>query len=359
MTWREREAIRFHEGEYQRVPWNREEWWRSSQAFVDHYAHVSTDDPSKLAYTPDDRFGEEDRQLRTKPGRYLTKFFSEVLTPNEIQMWAGRWAGSNEDIILRWAWDPEEIALTYMDGPNSCMQRDNWDTPDRHPTRVYGAGDLAVAYIKDGERITARSVCWPDKKIYNVIYGDSFRLEPQLSAAGYREDSGDEFEGAKLLYVESDYGYPVAPWMDGDYGGEVVVEEGTKYLKICTCCNNLHSTSGYIGGETCDSCGGVRSEDEGYYISDIEEYWCENCYCEGAMYCDHCHETVRSEDSGDVGGEGWCEYCTSHHSFMCEDCCERFPDDDVFVWKDNLDLCEDCYDSRKGDEDEEEEDSES
>jgi hypothetical protein len=82
--WRERERKKFADGTYARVPWHGERWFVGSMADLNHFVHVSEDDPSKVAYTPDDRFGSEDRQLRMKPGKYLRKHFAEVLTDKEV-----------------------------------------------------------------------------------------------------------------------------------------------------------------------------------------------------------------------------------------------------------------------------------
>ena len=71
-VWQCREVGRFDDGTYQRVP------WAADDAYPEHYVHVSVDAPGMIAYTASAEHGHLDRQTRTKPGRYLERFYPET-----------------------------------------------------------------------------------------------------------------------------------------------------------------------------------------------------------------------------------------------------------------------------------------
>jgi formylmethanofuran dehydrogenase subunit E len=326
--WRAREFARQLSGEYVKLPWQTEPWWIASTEAGDHYAHVSSEDPSKIAYTPDERHGREDRQLRTKPGRYLNKYFKDVLTPVDIAHWAGVFAGENERLTLRFARTPDDIESVYANGPSSCMGHSAGAfRSSEHPARMYGAGDLAVAYIAENGDPTARALCYPEKKVYGTIYGDAARLEPLLEGAGFEcEDrrTGHTFYGARMLYVEQGGGF-IAPYLD--ISAEVEIEGG--YLVLCQNGIECSSTNGVTGGVRCERCEEYTHEDSTTSVDN--DTWCEDCYEQYAVYCERCEEStngdgarsVNTAEPGDRSSEEtWCEYCVDNHATRCNECGE-------------------------------------
>ena len=232
-AWKVREGDRFRDGTYTRLPWHEAPWYLGAPAQDDHFAHVSKDRDGMVAFTLDATKGAADIQTRIKPGRYLTRYFSDVLSWREIEEFAQEFAGLHENNELLFAHTSDEIEQVYLDGPSSCMSKParHYDSPI-HPVRVYGAGDLAVAYIKSGDSIGARVLCWPAKKLYSRIYGDDCRLRPLLDAAGY--DHG-ELYGARMLRIEADHGGFVVPYLDGcnsagDNGEYLVISSGDPLL---------------------------------------------------------------------------------------------------------------------------------
>src|SRR5262249_35481599 len=137
--------------------------------------------------------------------------------------------------------------------PNSCMSGRAGDYHGPcHPVRVYGAGDLAIAYLEQGDEITARALCWPAKLIYGRPYGDEHRLSAALEKAGYTYGHGTKLRGAKLLRIRSGDGF-VAPYIDGCPG----ISDHGDHLEIGGDLES-DSTTGVIleeSGETCDRCG--------------------------------------------------------------------------------------------------------
>lgn len=205
VDWRKREQNRFRDGTYTRLPWQMETWWTISTMkgpFFDHSMHVALDDPTMVAFNKSEEDGERDKQTRMKPGAYLKRYFPS-LDDETVRHWAMVMAGTAKH-ELKFATTEEEILHVYEKGPSSCMRFPERDSGYRvgdkpyHPVRVYAAGDLAVAYLLLGKRITARCVCWPAKKRYSRIYGDSVRLEAMLGEKGFKRGS---FAGAKLLKV--------------------------------------------------------------------------------------------------------------------------------------------------------------
>ena len=337
LHWREREMERFHTGEYTLPVWRREHFWRySGHIHQNHFTHVSTTDPGVLAYTENPEKGERDIQTKIKAGRYLKKFFGEILSDKEIKFYAN-WQTTgqqrsdyhNEKLwSLCFAKTADEIAHVYCKGPHSCMDGTHF-TFDRHPTRVYAAGDLAIAYLQDGEgNIKARCLVWPDRQVAGRVYPnvdywsvDGFAsytesklcqsaLMERLKTAGYRFTAeGDvTFDGARILKKDCPGGY-VMPYLDHQYG---VIDYSDSYW---------HMSRG--SGESCDSTSG--------YIETHDNSWtCDRC--EERYYDDSCsyqvYTDIRNDGRPHWGySQNWCEYCTDNHAFRCEGSDYYFADD--------------------------------
>ena len=95
--WIDRERARFETGHYKRPGWIDEGAALPSfhVAVGDpralHFAHVSREDSSLIAYTESEEKGRADKKRQIKPGRYLEKFFSDRLTKPQIAAWAARY----------------------------------------------------------------------------------------------------------------------------------------------------------------------------------------------------------------------------------------------------------------------------
>lgn len=203
LLWQVREASRLSRGDYDAVPWANE-----LRPIKDHFVHMSTDENGLVAFTENGNKGKRDIQTRMKPGRYLQKFYP-CLSADKIQQWTSKIIG---DRTIHYAKTAEEIVTAYVNGPSSCMSHapSRWSgLNQRHPTEVYGDSDLQLAYLKDGSRVTARCLVWPEKKIYGRCYGDT-RLLSLLQNAGYGEGS---FRGARVRRIPVSYGY-LMPYID-------------------------------------------------------------------------------------------------------------------------------------------------
>jgi hypothetical protein len=289
-----------------------------------------------LAYTASNEKGEKNVQTKIKPGRYLTMFFKDVLSEKEIAWFAARHANPTlvesrwSDYPLKFAHTPEDIAHVYQRGPTSCMDVRNFHNADKNPTRVYGAGDLAIAYLEGAPpprkrttdlTIVARALVWPEKKIAGRVYptpdyyehdGFSSALESQecqqtlvdkLRTAGYAFGAEGKvtFDGAKLLRIPQDRagsrkltkGF-VVPFLDHRYK---VIDNGT-FLE-------MRRREGYAGQTqtgwlelkhpyTCEHCQTDMSADDrttvrtawhAQYQEWLRACWCAACATKDAYTC--------------------------------------------------------------------------
>ena len=335
------------------LPWYNEEWWQKSTVSETHFAYVSAENPSQIAYTPSERFGREDRQLRQKPGKFLRKFFPE-LGEKEITRWARKWAEDLARKPLHFADTPEECARVYEEGPNSCMSGDMSDR-SAHPASIYGGPDTRVAYLTDDDtpegQPTARAVVHAERKVYASPYGDTWAINGALSRGGFLPQGGEngDFDGARMLLIRADYAI-VCPWLDtsphtvtpkGDF---LVISRRGEY----DACN----TSGFINGITCDRCECTVDEDESSCVDD--EQWCQSCYEEHAFWCERCEETgtydnCRTVVTGPRGEEAnYCEYCADNCASQCHSCEKHFSDNDCTMAEsaDGDAYCQECAEEK-------------
>jgi hypothetical protein len=130
--------------------------------------------------------------------------------------------------------DAELIQTIYRTGPTSCMNDpDEYELPDPHPSIVYSKGDLALAYLKDGERFTARGVVWPEKKLFYSTYGNSKLLKTHLIENGYSEVgySKGGFKGARIgAFKDNDTGEWLMPYIDA--AGYAKLDEAEEFFTL-------------------------------------------------------------------------------------------------------------------------------
>ncbi len=214
VDWPVREKLRFADGSYAPTPWHDEPWYREKHD--EHFCHVSTEQAGKIAFTENAAKGQIDRQLVMSPGRYLHRFFSAHLDNNAIEGWCARLSVQLEEDALKITQDADEIEDVYVGGPGSCMAHDASEFDSFcHPTRVYAGPDTAIAYIGPRDDARARSVVWPERKIYTSLYGDVSRLRLLLENAGYAKGG---LNGARIRRIVDGDSF-VVPYIDaGDDG---------------------------------------------------------------------------------------------------------------------------------------------
>ena len=229
-------------------------WW--------HFPHMSLEDPSMLAYTPNHEYGKRDRQVRVKVGRYLQKFYGGVLSAEKIRSLANRAAS----LEVKWADTEDEIEWVYVNGPSSCMSGglDGFSS-SRHPAVVYATPDFRLAYLENDEGITARCLVATERKEWVRHYGnDGQVLVDMLAALGYRR--AGSFEGCRLQVFWEGRSY-LMPYVDGDV--QRVSLEGD-YWVIDEIGYSATSTDGILELEDEDE---DEDEDDREYCEDCEEYF--------------------------------------------------------------------------------------
>lgn len=338
LDWRSMMSQRFQDNGWEQCVWTMESWSRNN----DHYTHRSKDDPALLAYVPDDRHGCQGRLVQMTPGRYLTKHYKDTLTERQIAYFATWQATGNrppsqyaDDKVypLAFATTPEDIVRVYVAGPQSCMSAgmSSYYPKTVHPCYVYGAGDLAVAYLvkpDDTDKVIARALVWPERKMYGRVYPtpgmgtynrDGYMsdtdaaegqrgLEDKLVKLGYRSvvSTKTGFDGARILKMpcsRRDKTW-VMPYMDNHYGVSRHPTDVSMWVMKYTCEYQADSTGGVI---TTD---GADPDDDG-----IE---CENC---GDHFPEDNITTVYTAWSAinrrPRDAQRWCSGCTCSHSFHC------------------------------------------
>lgn len=318
--------------------------------------HKSISSPGMIAFYESVAKAEAQRETITKVGRFLTRFRPE-LSQDDIRKLAERYQAEQGQNVLTFATTEDDIEKVYVNGPNSCMAGNarKFDS-SIHPARVYAAGDLTIAHIGTDSRV----LCWPEKKIYGRIYGNTESrrdtLENALKDMGYSYEPY-KFCGAKLLLVE-DKGSYVMPYLD--YGLEV--EERNGYFIIVRDGIAADSTNGLLSTRSCLVCGDSASSDDyaGMCISCYDEHsYCDHCeelthhnattYLEGPdltlcqhclslnyTRCESCEEYVEDKDaheviSGTNRTKSYCSACVSDHAISCESCYEYVLNDDALL----------------------------
>jgi hypothetical protein len=290
--WCIREQLRLHYHEYQWLP---KTVWPTigspSEPRHLHVLHLSRIHPGKVAYTPSPEYGRQDRQVVTTIGKYLTKYYSDVYSAEEIRNFANELRAATTISDVLFAETADEIESVYMrSAVASCMSKPLESFRGHmHPVRIYGGSDLAVAYLEDSkQRVTARTVVWPDKKIWVRLYGDDV-LRIKLEDAGYEQKSLD---GARLPLIrnESGDGY-IAPYIDGaaqdfDVEGDYLVIVHGGDLQ-CSPDGITYPQDSDEDSRCCDGCGYNTNEEDLTYSEFHDQHFCGDCTSDRWTYAYH------------------------------------------------------------------------
>lgn len=294
-------VIQNHKQEWLLPVWSNEFWFRESPYCFYHDVHQSEEDPTQIAYNRSIDNIRRNIQTRTRPGKYLTQFFSDVLSPAEIKEWAEKQVAAATCVAeLKFieSDNPDGWIDIYARGPSSCMR-------GKRAVRVYAleGNGLRLAYLLAGEDIVSRCIVVDgtnddEVKGWVRIYSTEQRWETtmrdMLEAAGY--DQRTNMNGVKLQLIEASNGY-VCPYIDYGSGGDqtVSVDESEGVLIVGGGDWDATSTDGTVnGGERCACCDETGfSEDDMTYIEYEDQYVCPSCrdndytYAYGRRYEDY------------------------------------------------------------------------
>lgn len=331
--WKDREHERFKMGYYHRPA------MLDPYALPLHFLHVSNNNPPLLCYTQNEEKGCLDKQSKISLSGYLERFHPTIKEFDRHIICSQYSALAIEYDGLKFTSSPEEIVKVYRNycpgrlGVASSCMRGTFKT-SVHPTYVYGAGDLAIAYLVDDKgRTTDRALCWPEKKIYGRVYGDS-RLHECLKVRGYRASqfhtgsTKDSMEGARLLAIPYKDNYYIMPCVDEPIKASLT--EDKKYFVLQR--KGLAVLTG-TGGFTiipkpqiCARCNAETTEMRMETVStsaDARTYarWCADCKNNHSFYCDGVG--VRYDKSiphyPTIEGVFWsANYLEGNRGFLCE-----------------------------------------
>lgn len=259
------------------------------------WPHKSETDPSRIAYTRDDRSGREDRQTVTTVGKYLARNFP-TLRDHQIRDIAAQYiAHANVFKIVR---TTSEIVEYLHRGPGSCMVWDDDDYDDdgdnQHPYAVYDP-DLGwgLAVRMEGNNVNGRALVNNKSMTFVRTYrrnDDGYShsdeaLHSWLVSEGYSKTGGWP-EGTELRYIPKRGRWGdmlfLAPYIDG-CRQDVDVDEYEGVLRITdngdyNCCN----TDGWPTERehcTCDQCESRVHEDDRHCVGIGEDYCvCSSCF---------------------------------------------------------------------------------
>jgi hypothetical protein len=295
-----------------------------------HHLHISTEDPTQVTYYPTLTDYRKGREVRTKLGRYLTKYQTFFgLTEDEIKKISDTHlamirAKEGWKVDYRGSCDPKGWWDSYYDYTevSSCMVNDYCEKGIK--TYCHPKSDLKLYYLYQEnfakERMTiARAITRGDK--YVRVYPDpngtpeGQYLESWLESNGFEHDRGC-LDGALLKAKPTDNGEFYIPYVDGEYQRadltSVDYSEPTdfmygntiEYLQIC--CDGDYDLS--------VTCGHTGDDDED-----------EHGYCADCDSREHIDNLRYVEGQGDV-----CEYCIENE-YIWVSCEEEYYHQDQVV----------------------------
>ena len=343
-------------GEWEHTPWATWAWFVENDAANNRLPHISVVNPQEVAYYQSVDKLIRGIETRTKPGRFLVKFFPN-LTPDQIRQYANDYLVATAPKQLHFARTMEDIITAIDEGPSeSCQTRGYYDkSPDEspwyaghiHPAACYASGDFEVAYITDdnkpasikdlhagAQRITARAICNAKNKTVARIYGDSGKLLPLLTSAGYTQVER-ALVGCRLLKIGNEDGSGwIMPYVDagiGPGGGSLDVDayydvaSGKPYWRLVPPKTGEYSTyegydkKGVLDAEerhTCHRCGATHSDEDDLHYSDYEGTgYCSECeddfvyavVCVGRYYGQEQHDMVLIDNAIEIDGDWYAD----------------------------------------------------
>ena len=356
------------------------------QQLLLEWPHVSVNDAARVAYTRDERSGEEDRQTVTSLGKYLRRHWSsDALPDNIIRDLVARYGTNAQYKIVR---TTVEMLHHLHQGPGSCMV---WtrsgvrcsDGQIRHPYEAYDpqfGWAMAVGTLNGDTISRALVIDKPDAKYFVRTYlrptNDGYSqvdggMENWLQEQGFVK-RGSWQDGQAMAYYPTDDEF-LAPYLDGnDKGVSIRRAEGCTPVLVIDSDGDywLERTDGSPQNHSdedtfeCECCGDRTDDDDGYWVNRLEdEHVCQSCcdnnytYVYGrnrnqyyinsdyAVYCnDEYYDEDYLEDNGIVRLEN-CEYEHIDNAVQIGDFWYHCDDERICYAEDTGEyaLCEDCW----------------
>ena len=298
---------RFSTGRWKKPVWVQGGWTDRHPA---HFVHASRETPGNVAFYADTDRLEADKLTSMKAGRYLSVFYGDVLTAEQIKQWANKQIVDTQPAELKFVGnnDPLGWVWVYENSTPSCMRYNRSSRylnaglkGNRHPVTVYAhpENNLALAYTmlpgktedrtvncdRDEYVVGSRAIVNTQNKTYLRIYGAGdvqyAAMKEALERVGYTQSSSVLYK-EKLRLVEVEDGY-LCPYLDGDH---VYVRVHSSHLLVGNDGICAHETRGYVSGDAdddgedrccCSYCEDYYDEDGGTYIESVNEWVCDGC----------------------------------------------------------------------------------
>ena len=319
---------------WQQPVWEGQAWFRDSVWYRVHQVHQSEDNPAMIAYNRSIDNIKRNIQTRTKPGKYLTQFFGDVLSQDQIREWAEKqiaFASCEAELKFVENDAPDMWIQVYENGPHSCMQG-----KDAVQVYCYPDNGLRLAYLEQGDDIVARAIVRNKSdgtpagyiRIYSTEQRWTTKLREDLDAAGYGEQVNLNNVKLRRIDEEHECGQDgvVCPYIDtGNYGTQKVsIREN--YLLITedgdVSATNTCGTIPLYDGRECDECGDTCDEDDMTYVESTEQTVCQHCldnnftYAHGRRHQDYFSndDVIYCESNGEWYHE---EYANYNDVYQC------------------------------------------
>ena len=294
--WRFREAIRFrHENVYKKIELFETDFYallRRNPYFV-HLPQKFDEKNPVVSFTPSAEYGERDRRVVTKMGKFLNKYYKDDLTEDKIREIATEFNSGTIPYTLHLAETSEEIERVYKAcTTDSCMskERDFWSLlyeHSLHPTHVYESPDIALAYVKaPDDRIVARTLINKVNQTYVRIYGHETAMEYLLKKEMNIHYRGD-LQGTRIKRIKVKDNLYVAPYLDGDATYIKPIANDKEFFLVTTSSRGAYNHPNYQRAyfeieEPCPRCeqhGGRRLNSTYTVINDHSNSTlvCRNC----------------------------------------------------------------------------------
>ena len=285
------------------------------------WPHVAQSDPTRLAYTRDDRSGNDNRQTLTSLGKYLKRHCPDA-PDHVIRDFVAQHDPAAGMIKLVHTMD--EMIDAVQTGPTSCMQGEKFDDWDHHPYEVYDpeyGWHMAVRVVND--QIMGRCLLNETDEVkcfvrsYRRTEGYSHAdegIEAWLKEQGYAKYTSWP-DGLKLRKLYNDDNL-IMPYLDGDtkrvdeYDNFFRINEDGEY--------EADNSNGYLGGathrESCDCCGDTYDEDDLTYVG----YHDDQRVCSGCLDSSYRYVYGRGGNQYYIH-EDYAIWCESNEEYYDED----------------------------------------
>lgn len=179
--------------------------------------HIAEEEPTMIAYTPDQAYGMADRQVRTSLARFVVKYYSHLSDDKIRDLQSEHLAELDTNFEQLTG---QALIDVYKSGAvAACMSKADREYSGRqNPTEAYDAPNISMAVLRDKSgAVTARCMLYcptPTDKRYIRGYGDG-KLISKLKRCGYKPGTWHGAVFKTILSTREENVY-LMPYLDGN-----------------------------------------------------------------------------------------------------------------------------------------------